>query len=459
MKKLLSCTFLMLLCACAYAYDFVVANDDSVNIYFNKVSSNTVAVTSGPELYKGRVKIPAFVIEEVDGKKERFNVTTIGEQAFFGCRELTSVELPISIVTIGDYAFGDCINLKSIQIPELVVNINEGAFVGCDELTNIYILAAFAPSAVYSAFNSVDKSACKVWVREGLKSEFRADPVWDKFENIIEYPFGECGPMATWTLIDSCLTIWGSGETYNYDPCTTASGEPSYPWYEWWRQIDRIIVSEGITSLGEGIFIWCKSATKLTLPSTLTYIHQYAFAYCSLLQDIVIPNSVKAIEEGVFCSATKAKSIIIPPSVESIGYASFWNCHSAKMIYIPASVKKIEKDAFVRCYEVENVYARAKTPCQAADYSFGDSNNEVCVLHVPEGSEEAYRNAEGWNDFKNIVGDLPTDEDYDYAGYFTGGGGNNNDDDDDDAKKYDLNDDGNVNATDVMMLYNYILSH
>lgn len=458
MKKLLSFTVLMALCACAYAYDFVVANGDSVKIYFNKVSSNTVAVTSGPELYKGHVEIPAFVIEEVEGRTERFNVTAIGEQAFFGCTELTSVELPVSIVTIGEYAFGDCINLKSIQIPELVVNINEGVFVGCYDLANIYVLAAFAPSAVNSAFNSVNKSTCKVWVREGLMNEYRANTAWNQFENIVEYPFGECGPMATWTLIDSCLTIWGSGETYDYDPCTTAAGNPSYPWYEWWYKIDRIIVSEGITSLGEGIFIMCKYVTKLTLPSTLTSIHQYALAYCSLLQDIVIPNSIKVIEEGVFCSATKAKSIIIPPSVESIGYASFWNCHSAKMIYIPASVKKIEREAFVRCYEVENVYARAKIPCEASEYSFGDSNNEVCVLHVPEGSEEAYRNAEGWKDFKNIVGDLPTDEEYDYAGYFTEGGGNN-DEPDNDSKKYDLNGDGNVNATDVMILYNYILSH
>ena len=52
-------------------------------------------------------------------------VTSIGEDAFYDCRKLTSVEIPNSVTSIGDYAFSRCSGLTSVEIPNSVTSIGE----------------------------------------------------------------------------------------------------------------------------------------------------------------------------------------------------------------------------------------------------------------------------------------------------------------------------------------------
>ena len=66
-------------------------------------------------------------------------VTRIGDLAFGGCRNLTSVEIPNSVKSIGVRAFVECKNLPSIEIPNSVTSIEEQAFSLCDALTSIEI--------------------------------------------------------------------------------------------------------------------------------------------------------------------------------------------------------------------------------------------------------------------------------------------------------------------------------
>lgn len=65
------------------------------------------------------------------------SVSTIGNLAFFNCRELSSVEIPNSVSAIGSSAFSRCYGLSSIEIPESVVSIGEGAFSMCKNLTKV----------------------------------------------------------------------------------------------------------------------------------------------------------------------------------------------------------------------------------------------------------------------------------------------------------------------------------
>ena len=81
------------------------------------------------------------------------SVTSIGNNAFDSCTNLTGVNIPNSVMSIGDCAFCFCENLKSVNIPTSVESIGEWAFRFCDHLTSINI-----PTSVKSIGN---------WVFEG----------------------------------------------------------------------------------------------------------------------------------------------------------------------------------------------------------------------------------------------------------------------------------------------------
>jgi BspA type Leucine rich repeat region (6 copies) len=87
-----------------------------------------------------------------------FPVTSIGEDAFYGCHSLTNVAIPNSIKNIGDYAFGECYSLTNIIVPDSITNIGDYAFSVCISLTNITFLGN-APTPGNNVFTRINAAA------------------------------------------------------------------------------------------------------------------------------------------------------------------------------------------------------------------------------------------------------------------------------------------------------------
>ncbi len=157
---------------------------------------------------------------------------------------------------------------------------------------------------------------------------------------------GADGDNLTWTLDDGgTLTISGTGEMNNYGG---VNGDLS-PWCDNTENITKVVIEDGVTSVGEEAFLFCTNLWRAVLPDSVTYIGNSAFSACENLTDIKIPSGVTSIGELVFDGCAKLPSIDIPKSITSIGAGAFNGCRRLLDINIPSSVTSIGEFAFGGC--------------------------------------------------------------------------------------------------------------
>lgn len=325
---LITTLFVLLSCTSAFAFDCEVDG-----IYYNRLSTDELGVTSGTSKYTGDIVIP----ETVMYRDKVFKVTQITANAFKSCN-ITSVSIPQSVTAICSSAFSGCSSLSSIVIPEGVNELGSSAFSGCTKATSVSL-----PNSITS---------------------------------IGSYAFENCSSITS-IIIPEGVTLL---QEATFKGCSS---------------LTSVVLPKSLTEIGNNVFQNCSTLSSITLPQELKYISKYAFAGCGSLVSVNIQGTIEKINDYAFQDCSNLTSIFLPEGLKEIGNKAFANCSGMKTFTMPVSVTSILKDAFSGCTGLQKVIVKdiaswcrinfasfTSNPLYYAKHLYSDDDTEITELII-----------------------------------------------------------------------------
>ena len=327
-----------------------------------------------------------------------YDVTAIGEYAFYNCSGLTgTLTIPNSVNTIDVGAFSECSGFTGLIIPNSVTTIGALAFVECSGFNGSLTIPSSVTSIGWGAFDGCSGFTGSLTIPNSITS-------------INDMAFSECSGFTGSLTIPNSVTSIGNEAFFN---CTGFTGS--------------LTISNSVTSIGNGAFHDCGGFTgSLTIPNSVTTIGDYAFFGCSgftgslnlgnslttigegafldcdsFTGSLTIPNSVTTIGDRAFESCENFTSLTLGNSVTTIGDWAFWHCRQLTSLTIGSGVTTIGEKAFWCCAGLTSIMVYPETPPTLGDDAFAGVPTDVSV-YVPCSSLADYQSASGWSAFTNM---------------------------------------------------------
>lgn len=337
------------------------------------------------------------------------SVRFIGEHAFDYCDSLKEIVIMNGTTYIGQYAFHQCGSVEKLYIPASVKYIGESAFYGMKLCETMYF-----GGTEDQWNNDVEKQK---WAFGGI-DDMERSIVYGNTDPEINLP--EEAPMLEFVESEDGKCYIASMNTFNYKHIIIPEMSPAgyvvkgigtYAFQG--RQLESIVIPEGVTYIGDYAFSECTSLKNITLPDSLQNVgtdafyncgggelvctddgvakylgcdnNPYvllleisdknitsyeindrtrviygssnaggAFAYCYSLESITIPQSVRCIGEKAFYGCTALKNVVIEEGLIRIEDSSFQSC-GIETVNLPASLSWIGPDAFSNCASLTTV--------------------------------------------------------------------------------------------------------
>lgn len=278
-----------------------------------------------------------------------------------------------SVVGIGNGAFNDCRNLITINIPVSITNIEINTFLNSPNFRAFYVSPSNSYYKAEGGLLLTKDGTTLLAVPKGLTSLDIPSTVKD----IGQLAVANCEALINVTIPNSVTNI--GLQAFYYCSSITNILIPNsverigvYA-FEDCGSLKNVIIPSSVTAIGFGAFYDCMCLTSVTIPASVMSIGKYAFEGCSNVREVtvpgweceipfnnvtnlVIPAGTTSIRWYAFENCSSIKSVTIPDSVTNIGYYAFLGCSGLTNVNIPSSVTSIGDSAFSDCTNLKKAY-------------------------------------------------------------------------------------------------------
>lgn len=369
-----------------------VKRPDKYTLNYQYDADNLTATVTSISVSEDLVNcIDVVVPEYVEQGGRRYTVTAIGDRAFYHCRALTSLTLPVSITSIGDHAVASCSFMTSVTMGDLVTSIGRSAFEFSYSIKSLRLSKslkdigeyAFSSSSIekiyYGADDPVSASSgifigytnTTLYVKASALDKIRSTMPWSLFEKIETYDFRDI------TLDNTSLSM-RPGESLTLNVINN-SGMTDLKWISTNPEVATVDGNGRVTTHAGGTAKIIVTATDPKNNTTVgafcnitVIVLNYTYDQSSLTAtvtgisdikngdpvDIVIPEYVEhegqqykvtAIGDNAFNRCDKLNSVTISNTVISIGRWAFEYCTGLTSVSIGNSVTTLNSRAFSGC--------------------------------------------------------------------------------------------------------------
>lgn len=359
------------------------------------------------------------------------SVETIGNGAFYDCRDLERITLPSALQTLSNSTFYDCTALSEVTFPASLKTIEKSAFSGCRNLSEVELPASLTTIQSYVFDRCINlktvsyDGSLERWSQINTSNDFLGysspslvmDDYTAQFILVEDGPFAEPIPKKTVTI-----TKYTGTESTVILPSTISSwpvtkiGEAAFQDN---TTITSVTIPDSVTEIGSNAFAGCTNLTsvnyegdwsKLTIQSGNPAVEDAAkdaaneqlFDFEFILNntavivtnykckgtaaDVTIPSRyqgkpVTMIDHAAFHNSA-VTSVTIPDSVTSIHDSAFAYCSSLTNISIPNSVTAIGSFAFEGCTKLESITLPSSL-LTISEFLFYDCS-QLTTIHIPD---------------------------------------------------------------------------
>ena len=263
--------------------------------------------------------------------------------------QIREVILKDGVTSICDHAFANCASLKYVTVSGTVSSVESRAFESCAELRELFFYGdkpLFYSDCFYNSGAVIYYPVDNATWNESYRSSYGG------YLNYVSTDYassGVCGDNLKWEIANGVLTISGTGAMTEY------STQLPTPWQARSREITKVVIQNGVTSLSHKVCCQFENLTQVTIADSVQSIGSQAFLGCERLESIRIPQGVTTIGDFTFQNCYRLREVSLPDSVTLIDMDAFENCTSLKTIAIPGSVEWVGESSFKGCTSLESV--------------------------------------------------------------------------------------------------------